>query len=320
MPLLTRIADAFSRWLLDPVPAQSMVLLRIGLGATLFLAYLSRWPLVDVLFGPDGFAGFAYYERFPESGPVNWEFMQAFDQLQHASSGALVWTLYGALLASSACFALGIRSRWTGLLALVLHTLFVGRNPASFWGWSTMIKPFLIYAILAARPGHLGVEQWWRRRRGGITAPRDETCSAWPLRLVQFHVACAFFVLWQRVDKESWLSGQMLFAALQCRDWGRIDFDWHPYLGVLEVAGVAALVLELSAAFLLWVPVVRRYCALALIGMFATLVLTTSVGWWDFMMLFALATFLPDTWLRWVRASPARGSSPPRARGRPRER
>jgi hypothetical protein len=48
---------------------------------------------------------------------------------------------------------------------------------------------------------------------------------------------------------------------------------------------------------MLWVPKVGRWWALALIGMFATLVVTTAVGWWDFMMLFALTAFLPNEWL-----------------------
>ena len=57
------------RWLFDPVPMHSMVICRIGLGSVLFLAYLSRWPLIDTIYGPDGFAGHAYFERFADSGP-----------------------------------------------------------------------------------------------------------------------------------------------------------------------------------------------------------------------------------------------------------
>jgi hypothetical protein len=248
MSRVRRFGERIAHGLLAPVPAHGMVLLRVGLGATLFFAYLSRWPLVEVLYGPEGYAGASYHARYPESGPIGWPLVQAFDQLQYVSSGALIWALYLALLACAACFALGIRSRLTGFALFVLHVLFVGRNPASYWGWATMIKPFLLYAIFAARPHHASIVQWWRRRRSAAPVATDWTCPAWPLRLVQVHASCVFLVLWERIDRESWTSGQMLFAALQSRDWGRIDFDWHPYLDLLEVAGLAALGLELGAA------------------------------------------------------------------------
>ena len=314
MSQIGRIRAAGIAWLVDSVPGHSMVLLRVALGGILFSAYLSRWNVVDIVYGPTGYAGAGYHERFPESGPVGWPLVQSFDQLQYVSSDGVIWFVYLGLLASSLCFALGIWARWTGFLALVFHSPLVGRNPAATWGWATMIKPFLLYTALSVRATHPSILSWMRRRAEGAGAAIDWTCSAWPLRLVQVHASVIFLALWQRVDEASWYSGQMLYVALMSRDWGRVDFDWTPFLGLMEVAGVAAMVLELSAPILLWFRPTRTYCALALIGMFGTLVLTTSVGWWDFMMLFVLATFLPSEWFSrgtdWVVARVARERGP----------
>jgi hypothetical protein len=288
------------RWLFDPVPIHSLIICRIGLGSVLFFAYLSRWPLVDRLYGPDGIGGHAYFQRFPESGPVGWRLAQSFDQLQQVSSGATIWALYFALLLSSLCFALGVWPRVSGTIALILHSLFLGRNAAATWGWATMIKSFLIYVILASTGRHWSVVAWIRARKGSATTPVDWTCSAWPLRLLQVHVTCVFLTLWTRVDEASWVSGQTLFEALISRDWGRFDVYWHPYLPYVKVASQAAMVLELGAVVALWIRPIARYWALALIGMFIVLVVTTSIGWWDFMMIFALTVFLPDDWLERV--------------------
>ena len=288
------------RWLFDPVPMHSMVICRIGLGSVLFLAYLSRWPLIDPIYGPDGFAGHAYFERFADSGPVGWPLVQLFDQLQHVSSGAAIWALYLALLASSLCFALGVWPRVSGTIALVLHTLFVGRNPAATWGWATMVKPLLLYTILASTGRQASLVTWMRGVMGSRVVREEWTASAWPLRLLQIHISCVFLALWTRIDEASWLSGQILSVALTNRMWARLDIDWFPFFQYLEALGVVSLILELGAPIALWIKPIGKYWAVALMGMFATLVATTSVGWWDFVMLFALSVFLPSSWLQRV--------------------
>lgn len=298
--LIQHSMQSIQQWLFDPVPAYGLVICRVGLGSCLFLAYLSRWSLVDTLYGPDGYAGNSYYQRFPESGQVG--FTQAqyqlYDQLQHVSSSAVIFSLYVALLLSSLCFALGIRSKLSGTIALVLHSLFLGRNLASTWGWATMIRPFLLYLILASTRHHWSALGWIRARLGMAVTPVEWTCSAWPLRLVQVHITCVFLALWERIDRASWVSGQMLFEALNSRDWGRIDFDWWPYLDYLAPASQAALCLELGAVVALWIRPIGKYWAVALMGLFAILVATTSVGWWDMMMISLLSVFLPASWLQ----------------------
>ena len=70
--LVQRAVRWLRGWLFDPLPAYSLVICRIGLGLVLFLAYLSRWSLVDTIYGPDGYAGSSYFQRYPESGSVGW--------------------------------------------------------------------------------------------------------------------------------------------------------------------------------------------------------------------------------------------------------
>lgn len=285
------------RWLFDPIPTHAIVVCRIGLGSVLFLAYLSCWPLVEVLYGPSGYAGFEFRQRFPENADVGWSLDGRVDLLQQMTTSEPVWVAYLALLTSALLFAMGVRPKLFGTLTLLLHVLFLDRNPGATWGWATMIKPFLLYTILASTPSQWSLTGWWQDLRGNPRPPTRWTCSAWPQRLLQIHVTCVFLVLWSRFDEPSWLSGQTLAFALVNRDFGRFDVDWYPYFESLEIASIGALVLECGAPIALWIKPLRPYWALALIGMFATLVVTTSVGWWDFMMIFVLTTFLPAEWL-----------------------
>jgi hypothetical protein len=285
------------RWLFDPVPAYAMLICRVGLGGALFLAYLSRWPLVEMLYGPSGYAGYEFRQRFAEHTSVGWSLENRIDILQRMASSELTWVCYLALLVCSLLFAMGVRPRLTGTIALGLHILFVDRNPGATWGWATMIKPFMVYSILAASPNHWSVTGAWQRARGRSFAVTEWSCSAWPQRLMQIHITCVFLVLWSRFDEPGWVDGQALALALTNRDWGRLDIDWFPYFGWLEYASIAALVLECGAPIALWIKPIARFWALGLIGMFVTLILTTSVGWWDVMMMCVLVVFLPPEWL-----------------------
>ena len=297
---LQRLRSAWrglERWLFDPIPTHALLVCRVGLGGALFLAYLSRWSLVEVLYGPTGYAGSAYRQRFPENADVGWLLDHRVDLIQRMTTSEPVWVAYLALLASALLFAMGVRPKLFGTLTLLLHIAFVDRNPGATWGWATMIKPFLLYTTLASTPNQWSLTGWWQDLRGNPRPPTRWTCSAWPQRLLEIHVTCVFLVLWSRFDDQSWLSGQALASALVNRDWGRFDIEWYPYFEWLELASIGAFVLECGAPIALWIKPIRPYWALALIGMFATLVVTTSVGWWDVMMICVLTVFLPAEWL-----------------------
>ena len=218
---------ATERWLFDPLPNHALLINRVGLGLVLFLAYGSRIGMIDVLYGPEGMVGAAFFEGYPEEPNVGWPGVYAFTQLRQVQSIEFIYALYTLLLASSLAFAAGLWPRVTGTAALLLHILFVGRNPGATWGWATMIKPFLFYATLAARRDRIAcrIDHWSRRvwpdarvdDRRLAPAP-----AAGPDRLRVLRVV------------GSLRRGQMLSAALVSRDWGRLDIDWFPYFEWLE--------------------------------------------------------------------------------------
>jgi len=314
--------DRVHHWFFDPVPAFGMLICRIGLGGVLFLGYLTRWPYVEELYGPTGFAGYDFIMRYPESAHAGWPMTYPVEVLKHVSTSEPIWALYLLLLATSLAFALGVRPKIAGTIALVVHILFVARNPGAMWGWGTMIQPFMLYGICAASERNWSLGGWLRARRerarGQSVTPTDWTLPAWPQRLFQIHIACAFLVLWSRFHEQSWLDGQALPYALMNRDWSRLDFDFFPYFPLLEIASRMALFLETAAPLMLFIKPIGKYWALGLMGLFATLVITTSVGWWDFMMMTVLVLFLPPEWiarLPWPREARTMPSSDGDAEG-----
>jgi hypothetical protein len=280
-----------------PRAIHALVFCRIGFGSILFVAYLMKWPHVQTLFGPDGFGGASTLARSP-LGSVTRELEAPVEWLSGVTSAEWIWALYFLLLLSSLCFALGFRTRTAGVIALVLHTLFHARNAYAFFGWPIMMKPFMLYVLMAPVGRFGSLDAWLRRHREPWTPVREWVGPAWPLRLLQVHVCTMYAEAgWSRLTDPGWLKGEMVFVALTDRRFGRFDFDWYPYLALLKPPSYVAFVLEPLAPLMLWLPWIGPIWALGLVALHLGLEVFGNVGWWQLVMMTALVVFLPNEWL-----------------------
>jgi hypothetical protein len=287
------VIERVERWFFDPQPLLPLVLARIIFGLTLFLAYLMRWPDVQMLYGPRGLPGPALIQ---DLDPLPTPF-QPIIALVNGSGAHLppsaIWIAYAALLVAALCFALGWRTRAAGVATLLLHLVFVRvRNPLADWGWAEMIQPFLAYVIAAPSGRHLSIDARLAGRPRGD--PAAWTAPAWPLRLLQIHVCVMYGVSsWGRIDDPGWLQGQAVFVAVVNVLFSKWVTNWHPAQPALAAMTYATIVIECTAPLALWVPRLRTWWAYALITLHLGLEALTHVGWWNFVMIGGLLSFLP---------------------------
>jgi hypothetical protein len=290
-------------WFLDPVPVHVMVLNRLILGGVLFLHAVSRLPEFELLYGSSAGAWSPAYREFVStflaqdlSRLLLWV-VAGLEQLGPEPRQLVLVTLYGALLASSIGFASGLFTRATGCVAAVLQLLFVAIHPLAHYGWAGMVAPFTLYVALSRAGDYASIDAWRRRRRTRGPAASG-MAPAWPMRLLQIHVAMMYFHTgFARIDDPAWLQGQALFEALARTIFTRFTFDLHAWSSELSLLCYAVFVLEPAAVVLLWIPRIRTLCALALIAMHLTLEILTNVGWWNYIMIGGLLTFLPPQWM-----------------------
>lgn len=295
-----RAVEAF---FFSPQPQHALVTARVLLGGALCCTYAARLPGWALLFGPEGMGGAGFYARFPEAGPWSVRLASPLLALHHVESGALILALLVLLIGASACFACGAFTRTSGALTLLLHALFYGRNPFVYEGsWAEFIHAPLLYVVLSHAGRYASVDA--RRARARGAPPRaDWLGPGWPLRLLQIHTCCMYVAAgWSRLDKQSWLSGDLVFIALSGATHSRFAFDWSAWQPLLSLATWGALVLEVCAPIALWLPVIGHGWALALVGLHLALELATNVGWWQAVMLAGLASFLLP-WRRRVSGS-----------------
>lgn len=276
-------------------PAEGMVICRIVFGAVLFGCYLTKAPRVPAIYGPEGVAGSALRTRSPESWPQGLPIDEIFQWLHRIESLETIWILFALLLVSSLAFSLGAFTRLSGCIALVLHAVFHAHANLLYGGWAEMIKPFMLYVILSNAGEFWSIDAW--RRGRGRQAP--VVGIYWPQLLLKIHVCTMYAITgWPRLYEPAWSEGTMLLAALGDGWYSRYSLDWFLFREVLRVACYGAVLLEPLAPLLLFIPRIAPWCALALIGMHVTLEVLMNLGWWQYMMIAALTTFLPAAWLR----------------------
>ena len=264
-------------WFFGPQSLYPLALLRINLGLILFFCYLFYLPELPELFGPEAithyYLGGGWWESVPESTYL---------------------AIYALILVSSLSFSVGFQTRISGLLLIFGHHFYYQMSTLFVWGWGYVINAFLLYVIFSRGGALYSIDAWLKRRK--YPAIEEETEDVgWPYRLVQIH-ACVIYMAaaWHRIDDPGWWRGELTFEALNSTLFGRFtSVDWIEYKKFLEFGTVVTLLLELAAPVLIWISSLRIWIVGLLMLFHLTLEITTTTGWWQYMMVSALFLFLP---------------------------
>lgn len=259
-----------------PVRLDQIVIARIGLGASMFFAYLLYTPFIDRLFGPESLGAYLLGKDF---------LIREY-----------TWPFYWVTLVAAACFTVGFLTPLAGITLIVGHLTFIEPGRFFSWGWVPTIPAFLWYLSLGPAGKAWSVDAVLARRLFKMNW--SEVGSAHSLRLIQLHVIAVYIgASWHRIDDGAWWRGEMVFDAVAYAYYSRFpNVDWGALKPILEVANYAVWALELLAPIgLLWKRS-RIYFALGLWLMHLGLELTSTIGWWQLMMMSVLFTYFPVQW------------------------
>ncbi len=328
------------RWLLAPVHfwtrpvrAEPLALFRIVFGATLLLSVLVSYaPYLGLYLGRDPLLPSGQVDDWMSvnagrfcllRGPKN---LPPFDQLPAEYADA--WThwcerpaneylLFGFWAASLACVTLGLWTRPSTIVALLLTVSFHLRIVQTTNGGDSVARCGLFYLMLAPAGAVWSLDAWmkrrWRSRRGLPPDPSPVLIPAWSVRLIQIQLCLMYFFtgLVKVVDDlptliqtgrpaadADWLTGHAVYWVLNDIELNRVPFAWlAPPMWLCQALSWGTLVFEIGFSFLVPSRRLRPWVLLGGVSFHLGIWATTEVGWFSQMTICWYAVFLTGSQL-----------------------
>jgi hypothetical protein len=269
------------RWWTEPVPAQRLAALRIGLAAVLLLDLAwTYFPAAEL---------FADHPR-----PLSWQWslLSGVEEPAAVRAALAVWVLAAVSLLAGAATRLGAAVAW------LLSTSFAALNPDLLNAGDVVRGIVLLYLMLSPCGAAWSVDAWWRHRRhpdqGAVQV------YPWPLRLLFVQMVLIYFCngLYKLFGPD-WWSGRALYYVLGDVTLTRFSYEAAPIpFWLTRLLTWAVLAWEVSFPLLLcWRP--SRLVALGFGVLFhLSLAVSMELGCFTLYMLCLYLPLVP--WERFI--------------------
>jgi hypothetical protein len=234
-----------------------------------------------------------------------------------------MWPAYGISMVILALFTIGLWTRVTSVLALIVAISFAQRVSPAMFGLDQINIFLTLYLAIGPSGRALSVDRWLALRRQGAAASPVAPCAGanLALRLIQVHMCVTyFFAGTSKLQGSAWWNGEAMWRAFANLEYQSADMTWlawHPWL--LNLMTHFSVLWEVFFCVLIWS---RRWRPLILaVAVVLHVGIGAFLGMWTFglIMLVGCASFLPNEAVRQFvaalvhgrfGANPAAGSFP----------
>jgi len=281
-----------------------------------FSADLVRW------FGPHGLLPSDTVARL--TGPPQTEGISAPDRwsyFDYTRQPSELWGLHVGGIVVLSLFTLGVFSRLTSVLSVVVVLSYVHRAPMITGQFEPVLTLLLIYLCLAPTGACLSIDAWWRGRatsRGAGPASPPTTPSIMAnvaIRLIQVHVAALYLVIGLTMlggtmgaeYDPTWWRGEGMWWLIAKSESRLVDLTFlhgttPTYL--VNIWSHAVVAINLACGVLLWNRLARPLLlVLAAVSWVALAVVTGLVSYCVIMVVAGVAFVSPERIARWTGAA-----------------
>ena len=255
-------------------------------------------------------------------GPVSWlspALVRAIQQDQYTYSfwwivaDGWMWPVYGFSMAVLLLFTLGLFTRVTSVLSLLVVISFAHRVPQATFGLDQINAMLTLYLAIGPSGQALSLDRLIARRWRGSAAsrPAPSARANLALRLINVHMCVIYFFAGiSKLQGEAWWTGEAMWRAFSNLEYQSIDMTWlawYPWL--LNLVTHLSVLWEIFFCVLIWRPRLRP---LMLAGAVVLHVgIGACLGMWTFglIMLVGCASFLPHQAVRDLVAALSPGRS-----------
>jgi Vitamin K-dependent gamma-carboxylase len=207
-----------------------------------------------------------------------------------------IWPAYALSMVVFVLFTLGLFTRVTSILSLLVAVSYANRIPAALFGLDQINIMLNLYLAIGPSGAAFSLDRWLAQKRSGSTAPASASAGAnFAIRLIQVHMCVIYFFAGiSKLQGPSWWDGEAMWRAFANFEYQSLDMTWlawHPWL--VNAMSHLSILWEISFCVLVWQ---KRFRPLVLAGAVVLHVgIGACLGMWTFglIMLVGCASFLP---------------------------
>ncbi len=295
-----RLAAAFgagwTRFWFTPSDPTTLSAMRLLLG--LVVVYLHGTLLVDLiaLWGPEGLLPAA--EISPLEG-------QTFSYLNYLSTPGELWAVHLIGLAVLVMFTIGLWTRATSILSLIVFLSDVHRAPMITGPTEPIAAMLLCYLCLAPCGRRFSLDHWLARRKDSSphedpTTDELSTGATIATRLIQVHLALWVAMMgFAKLTGDTWWSGLGMWWLIARQESRLVDFSWlHATPKLIDLWSHAVVLFELSFPLLVWIPLARPLVLAIAAVVWCSLALVTGEITFALVLLIASMAFMSPEFMR----------------------
>ncbi len=252
---------AETRWWTEPVRAERLAALRVGVGAVLLVDALGHyWPYAGAFLGRGSLGG---GEAFPVQGGeliFQWSLVRNLGAPGLVHAALLIWA------GSGLCLILGLWSRLSALVAWALAVSILNANPY-LTNRGDSARDILLFYLMLCPCGAV----WALSPKSKVQSVIDKGqgtenkvqgavfVAPWPLRLLMVQLAMIYFVGGAyKALFPAWWNGSAMYYAMANLAWTRLPYEWLPWPQLLLPAFTwITLGWELGFPVLVCIPATR---------------------------------------------------------------
>lgn len=283
-PWLPRFLARWSSWT-EPVRAERLAILRIGVAAVLLVDILTNYlPHLPDLFGPNSLGD---PQVFWHDRPISF-----WSLLAGVQSAAVLRVVVIAWAAAAVLLLLGLCSRTSAAVAWALSQSFLALNPYAHNAGDTVRTIMLLYLMIAPCGAAWSLDRWLRRNRhvGPIFI------YPWPLCLLLVQMSVIYFNNGvHKLMGPQWRAGSSLYYVLGDLTLMRWSYAELPLPFVItQVLTWGVLIWELAFPLLVFLPATRPATLVMGVLMHVGIGLSMELGVFAPYMLCLYLPFVPS--------------------------
>jgi hypothetical protein len=289
----------WDRFWFTPQEPHTLALVRILGGAMLLYTHLV-WTLnLEAFLGPQAWLTrdtAALLNQTPDGRIYAWSYLAWTD------SPALLWPLHIAALAVLAMLMVGLFTRVTSVLALVITLSYCHRLTGSLFGLDQINTFIAMYLVVGPAGAVWSVDRWLATRRGPVDPPAPAVTANIAIRLLQLHL-CVIYLFGgiSKMRGVEWWDGTALWFGIANLEYQSLDLTWTVHMPwLLALLAHITVFWETFYCFLIWPRLTRPICLALAVGVH--LGIGMCLGMWTFglAMIIGNLAFVPPEVVRGV--------------------